>query len=123
MSEQYRFKQGKRTYVARGYHLLVEVDEVVVPNTLIRMANEEQEKERQLMARTSGVVRAVGPLSYNDEAEARCQVGDHVSFFSYTGRDVNRGDDGRLQKDVPLLRWMTDKEIIGILIDDEEEVK
>lgn len=112
---------GDIKYTVKGFSVLVEIEAVPASTSTIVIPGEEQEREKYLAARHTGFVRAIGSLAWDDEGEPRAKVGDKVLFASYAGRDVNRTIENRLRKDQPLLRAMTDKEIICVIEDTKPE--
>ena len=115
------YTQGKRKFTAKGFYILVELAYVPpISKGLIQVAGEEEKREMYLKARSEGIVRHMGSLAFSDEPEARCKIGDKVFFRPYSGTDANKEVDGTTAKDVPVLRWVIDKGIMGTIEDIEE---
>lgn len=91
-----------------GISVLVLPDPVEQETASGIVLSTDSEHSREEMRQTDGVVIALAPHAYYDEAP-RCKVGDRVIMASYAGM-MRKGIDG------VTYRLIKDDDVVGILV-------
>jgi len=91
-----------------GWRILVKPKEIIEKTASGIIVTTEQNKDREQMANTTGIVIAMGDQCFADEPSAWCAVGDKVIFAKYAGLLYTGGDGVQY-------RMINDKDIVGTL--------
>lgn len=88
-----------RSVLVKPYEMMKKTSPIILPPTV---------GDRQRMIEDRAVVVAIGPAAWDDEAEPRAVIGEHVMISKFAGNMIP-GDDG------VLYRIVTDRDIyVGI---------
>lgn len=78
-----------RAVLLRTYEPAAKSSIIFIPETV---------KEKTMMVEMRGIVIAIGPEAWKDEASPRAQVGDKVMFSRWCGNIVTGTADGKLYR-------------------------